>query len=75
MCIPVLIPATGRRGHGKVFIRFPLPYKIGEANNPGNVEEKLRTKITAYMWLQEQYPDVSIPILHGFGLPGGQCVG
>ncbi|KAL3419067.1 aminoglycoside phosphotransferase [Phlyctema vagabunda] len=73
VCIPVLIPATGRRGHEKVFTRFPLPYKIGEAQNPGNVEEKLRTEIAAYIWLQEQCPDVPIPTLYGFGLPGGQC--
>jgi hypothetical protein len=74
VCIPIHIPATGRRGHDKIFVRFPLPYKLGEANSPGNVEEKLRTEIAAYIWLQEQCPDVSIPILHGFGLPDGQCV-
>ena|ERR1700694_5589595 len=74
VCVPILIPATGRRGHGMVFVRFPLPYKVGEANSPGNVEEKLRTEIAAYLWLQEQCPDVSIPTLHGFGLPDGQCV-
>ncbi|KAH7317351.1 hypothetical protein BKA65DRAFT_570915 [Rhexocercosporidium sp. MPI-PUGE-AT-0058] len=48
--------------HDKVFVRFPLPYKLGEANNPGNLEEKLRTEVAAYIWLQEQCPDVSIPI-------------
>jgi hypothetical protein len=74
VCIPVLIPGTGRRRHDKVFVRFPLPYKIGEEQNPGNVEEKLRTEIAAYIWLQKQCPDVSIPTLHGFGLPEGQCV-
>jgi hypothetical protein len=74
VCIPILIPGTGCRGHDKVFVRFPLPYKVGEANNPGNVEEKLRTEIAAYVWLQEQCPDVPIPTLHGFGLPDGQCV-
>ena len=74
VCIPVLIPAPGHRGPDKVFVRFPLPYKIGEANNPGNMEEKLRTEIAAYIWLQEMCPDVPIPTLHGFGLPGGQCV-
>ena len=47
--VPILIPATGRRGHDKVFVRFPLPYKVGEANNPGNAEEKLRTEVAAYI--------------------------
>jgi hypothetical protein len=74
VCIPVLVPATGRRGHDKVFVRFPLPYKIGEAENPGNVEEKLRGEIAAYIWLQKECPDVPIPTLYGFGLPAGQCV-
>jgi hypothetical protein len=74
VCIPVLIPATSHRGHDKVFVRFPLPYKLGEANNPGNVEEKFWTEIAAYIWLHEQCPDVPIPTLHGLGLPDGQCV-
>ena len=51
VCVPILIPATGRRGHDKVFVRFPLPYKVGEANNPRNAEEKLRTEVAAYIWL------------------------
>jgi hypothetical protein len=57
VAIPILIPATSRRAHDKVFVRFPL-----------------RSEIGGYIWLQEQCPDVSIPILHGFGLPDGQCV-
>lgn len=74
MCVPVLIPATGRRGHDTVFVHFPLPYKVGEARNPGNVDEKLRAEIATYVWLQENCPDVSIPTLYGFGLPDEQCV-
>jgi len=72
--ILILTPVNGRRGHNKVYVRFPLPYKVGEANYPGNVEEKLRTEIATYIWLHEQCPDVPIPTLHGFGLPDGQCV-
>ncbi|KAI1504954.1 hypothetical protein F5X99DRAFT_331996 [Biscogniauxia marginata] len=71
--IPVLIQAKGRTGNERVYVRFPLPYKVGEAEYPGNVEEKLRTEIATYIWLQKHCPDVPIPILHGFGLPDGAC--
>lgn len=72
-CVPILIPASGHQGPQKIFIRFPLPYKLGEVNNPGNVEEKLRTEIAVYIWLRKHCPDISIPTLYGFGLPDGQC--
>lgn len=72
--LPVLIRAKERRGNERVYVRFPLSYKVGEAENPGNVEEKLRTEISTYAWLQTNCPDVPIPTLHGFGLPDGTCV-
>jgi hypothetical protein len=67
--IPILL-----RHNKRVFIRLPLPYKIGEENVPGNTEEKLRTEIATYIWLEERCPDVPITKLHGFGLPGGLTV-
>jgi hypothetical protein len=73
--IPVLIRAKGRWGSNeRVYVRFPLPYKVGEAEHPGNVDEKLRTEIATYIWLEEHCPDVPVPVLHGFGLPDGACV-
>ncbi|POR32376.1 Uncharacterized protein TPAR_07411 [Tolypocladium paradoxum] len=64
--IPILLP------HKKtVFLRLPLPYRTGEAEAPGNVDEKLRTEIATYMWLEEHCPDVPIPTLHAFGLSDG----
>ncbi|OIW33075.1 hypothetical protein CONLIGDRAFT_628013 [Coniochaeta ligniaria NRRL 30616] len=71
--LPVLVRAKGCRGNERVYVRFPLPYKLGEAQHPGNVEEKLRTEIATYTWLQEHCSDVPIPVLHGFGLPDGTC--
>lgn len=38
------------------------------------MEEKLRTEIATYLWLEENCPDVPIPILHAFGLPDGSIV-
>ena len=60
---------------GMIYIRFSLPYKIGEEEEPGNVDEKVRSEAATCIWLQENCPDVPIPSLLGFGLPDGQCVG
>lgn len=56
------------------YLRVALPYRIGEREAPGNVEEKLRAEIATYIWLQENCPDVPIPVLHAFGLPDGSTV-
>lgn len=69
VAIPIIMP--GRR---IVYLRVALPYRIGERQAPGNAEEKLRTEIAAYLWLQENCPDVPIPTLHAFGLPDGSVV-
>lgn len=71
ICIPVCIDqVSGTR----VLIRIPLPYKIGEANNAGNVDEKLRCEAASYMWIQDNSPEIPIPKLFGFGFPDGQTV-
>lgn len=57
-----------------IYLRLPLPYRVGEDNCPGNTEEKLRTETATYLWLQEHCPDIPIPVLHGFGLPDGSTV-
>ncbi|KAK2807306.1 hypothetical protein FQN50_005460 [Emmonsiellopsis sp. PD_5] len=68
VCIPVYInwPSDDR-----VLIRIPLPYKIGEANNPGNVDEKLRCEVATYTWIREHCPTVPIPSLYAFAFPNG----
>ena len=38
-CIPVYIGGSANLQTGKVFIRFPLPYKVGESRCPGNADE------------------------------------
>ncbi|EEP81436.1 predicted protein [Uncinocarpus reesii 1704] len=71
VCIPVYInwPADER-----VLVRIPLPYKIGEAHNPGNVEEKLRCEVATYIWMAEHCPAVPIPSLHAFAFPNGRTL-
>jgi hypothetical protein len=63
ICIPVHVspPASVRQ----VLVRIPLPYKVGEAPCPGNVDEKLRCEVASYMWIQEHSPDTPIPYLFG----------
>ncbi|KFX90879.1 hypothetical protein V490_06218 [Pseudogymnoascus sp. VKM F-3557] len=74
VCVPVILPIIGGdQEPSTVYVRFPLPYKLGEDRFPGNIDEKLRAEVATYIWLQENSPDVPIPILHGFGLPDGQC--
>lgn len=71
VCIPVYInPACD----ACVLIRIPLPYKVGEAKNPGNVDEKLRCEAATYMWIQQESPTTPIPKLYGCGFPDGQTV-
>ncbi|QPG98623.1 hypothetical protein C2857_007799 [Epichloe festucae Fl1] len=55
-----------------VFLRFPLPYRVGEATNPGNSDEKVNCEAATYAWLQENCPSVPIPKLYGFGLSTNQ---
>lgn len=73
MCLPIHI--KDREGHEKrVMMRFPLPYKVGEEECPGNAEEKLRCEAATYVWIQENCPDVPIPQLLGFAFHENQCV-
>lgn len=71
VCIPVYI---NPRSDDRVLIRIPLPYKIGEENQPGNVDEKLRCEVATYIWIRENCPAVPIPTLYGFAFPNGQTV-
>lgn len=75
LCIPVYIHSSGRARPSKLAFRVPLPYKVGEETFPGNAEEKLRSEAATYIWITENCPDIPIPKLRGFGVPGGLSVG
>jgi hypothetical protein len=66
ICLPVHIDNWRKRPGGRVMIRFPLPYKVGELNYPGNANEKVRCEAATYVWIRENCPDVPIPQLWGF---------
>ncbi|KAG6004919.1 hypothetical protein E4U43_000661 [Claviceps pusilla] len=75
LCIPVVVktdPSVRPRVPEFVTIRFPLPYRVGEATNPGNSDEKVNCEAATYAWLQENCPTVPIPKLYGFGLSTNQ---
>ena len=74
VCVPIYVDGWVKFPSKRVIIRIPLPYKLGEATNPGNVEEKLRCEVATFIWIKEQCPEVPIPYLWGFGFPSGQCV-
>ncbi|RFU31918.1 hypothetical protein B7463_g4434, partial [Scytalidium lignicola] len=74
LCIPITVESGNNRLDQRLIIRFPLPYRVGEAFRPGNADEKLRCEAGAYAWLQENCPDVPIPYLFGFGLSTGQSL-
>lgn len=74
VCIPVYVDNWYKHPGRLVIIRFPLPYKIGEATSPGNADEKLRCEAATFIWIRENCPQVPIPQLWGFGFVGGQSV-
>lgn len=75
VCVPVTIHNWKRTQPGqRVLLRFPLPYRVGEAFRPGNGDEKIRCEAGTYAWLQENCPDVPIPRLYGFAISTGETV-
>ncbi|KAL1856003.1 hypothetical protein Plec18170_003870 [Paecilomyces lecythidis] len=69
VCIPVRINPPSEK---QVLVRIPLPFKIGEEKNPGNMDEKLRSEVATYIWINQNCPTVPIPSLYGFAFPNGK---
>ncbi|QQK43077.1 Aminoglycoside phosphotransferase [Penicillium digitatum] len=69
VCVPITINYQHK---ARVLLRFPLPYRVGEAFNPGNGDEKIRCEAATYAWLQENCSDIPIPQLYGFSLSSGE---
>ncbi|KAJ5088348.1 hypothetical protein N7456_011964 [Penicillium angulare] len=69
VCVPIVINNPQK---SRVLLRFPLPYRVGEAFNPGNGDEKIRCEAGTYAWLQENCPEITIPQLYGFALSSGE---
>ncbi|KAL8809338.1 MAG: hypothetical protein Q9200_003508 [Gallowayella weberi] len=73
MCVPVHVKRWGNQAEKRVMIRFPLCYKVGEEDFPGNAEEKLRCEAATYIWISKHCPDVPIPRLLGFAFGDTYC--
>jgi hypothetical protein len=74
VCVPVYIDNWTQHPGKRVLVRFPLPYKVGEFQHPGNADEKLRCEAATFVWIQDNCPSIPIPYLWGFGFSGGQSV-
>ncbi|CAG9951872.1 unnamed protein product [Clonostachys rosea f. rosea IK726] len=72
VCVPARVDVPGLTQPRFIMVRFPLPYRVGEATRPGNADEKLRCEAATYAWLQEHCPSVPIPHLYGVGFSTGQ---
>jgi hypothetical protein len=66
VCIPVRVNRA-KSPSNRVIVRFPLPYKVGEVQHPGNAEEKIRSEAATFIWIRENCPAVPIPYLWGLG--------
>ncbi|KAI2089772.1 hypothetical protein LOZ36_001679 [Ophidiomyces ophidiicola] len=69
--IPLDIDNSGTPLPPKLCLRVYLPYKVGEAFSPNNVDEKARSEAATHIWINDNCPDIPIPTLRGFGLPCG----
>ncbi|KAG9253824.1 uncharacterized protein F5Z01DRAFT_681780 [Emericellopsis atlantica] len=56
----------------KVTFRCPMPHKVAEARYPGSAHEKLSTEVGAYIWVEENCPEIRSPHLFGFGTSDGR---
>ncbi|KAF2218193.1 hypothetical protein BDZ85DRAFT_227284 [Elsinoe ampelina] len=68
ICIPIYVDEKK-----KYMMRLPLPYKVGEASNSGNVEEKLRCEVAMYAYIATNHAAIPIPELLGFSFATSSC--
>ncbi|RAL14569.1 uncharacterized protein BO97DRAFT_386335 [Aspergillus homomorphus CBS 101889] len=73
VCIPVEIDGHDENAPKRVLIRFPLPYKVGEIQHPGNADEKLRCEAATFIWIRQNCPSIPMPRLRGFAFAQGPC--
>jgi hypothetical protein len=52
--------------------RCPLPHRFKSHTSPDVASEKIRGEAATFAWLSAHCPNVPVPQLLGFGLPGGR---
>ena len=61
ICLPVSIENWRRRPGRRVLIRFPLPFKVGDSNSPGNAQKKDPAEarfLLRFLLLHDDTPEV-----------------
>lgn len=63
VCVPITINdwENKQQSRERVILRLPLPYRVGDAFNPGNGDEKTRCEAGTYTWIQQHCPEIPIP--------------
>ncbi|KAM4065851.1 aminoglycoside phosphotransferase [Hirsutella rhossiliensis] len=54
-----------------VVFRCPMAHKLAEDVYAGTIDEKLRSEVATYVWMQEHCANIRIPALYAFGLKDG----
>ncbi len=70
ICIPIEVKS--RKFSGEVIVRCPLPSKLAGSRCFGTVDEKMRTEIATYAFMQKECPGIRIPRLYGFAFSNVQ---
>lgn len=70
VCLPVRVrDAAPEYPSSRLLLRVPMAHRL-----KGMVDEKMRCEVATYIWMQENCPDVRIPLLFAFGFPDGRHV-
>lgn len=67
ICVPLHVTETDGTSHRKMF-RCPMPHKVAEARYPGTMDEKIRSEVANYVFVEAYCPEIPIARLVGFGL-------
>ncbi|KAG5922924.1 hypothetical protein E4U42_005146 [Claviceps africana] len=70
ICVPVELKS--KKSCQKVIFRCPMPHKLAESRYQGSIDEKLGCEVGAYIWIEENCPDIRTPFLFGFGSSDGR---
>ena len=70
----VLVNVGSSSSSQKVVFRCPMPHKLAEVRHPGSTDEKSSCEVGAYIWVEENCPEIRAPHLFGFGFSDGRHV-
>ncbi|SMY20491.1 unnamed protein product [Zymoseptoria tritici ST99CH_1A5] len=71
MCVHVQVTDNRHKVSRKIF-RCAMPHTIGNHNAPAAIDERIRSEVANYAWIEKNCPDIPTPKLIGFGLFNGE---